>query len=179
MPDSQYPEPYVQFLCHFHGDRDYFECHEILEEFWKSQPQPREAVWVGLIQIAVALYHHRRGNLAGAGKLLERAIQIISDRREQAARLGLDSAALIALLEQRLAQIRAHTAYTSLNLPIADPALKAACERRCAARGMRFGEPSRLDDPLLLHKHTLRDRSGVIRERQESLQRKRRRRGGE
>ncbi|MFZ3196347.1 MAG: DUF309 domain-containing protein, partial [Bacillus mycoides] len=26
-----YPTEYIQFLIHFHGDYDYFECHEILE----------------------------------------------------------------------------------------------------------------------------------------------------
>lgn len=172
MSDQQYPDPYVQFLCHFHGDRDYFTCHEILEEYWKSLPPPRERIWVGLIQIAVALYHHRRGNMAGAGKLLKHAIPIIAAGREQVTRLGLDSTALLRMLQERLAQIQNNAAYTSINLPIADLTLQAACEQRCASQDMRFGTPSRLDDPYLLHKHTLRDRSGVIRERLERLHQK-------
>ncbi|MEH7501602.1 DUF309 domain-containing protein, partial [Neobacillus drentensis] len=28
-----YPTEYIQFLAHFHGDRDYFECHELLEDY--------------------------------------------------------------------------------------------------------------------------------------------------
>jgi len=33
-----YPEPYLEYLIQFHAERDYFECHEILEEYWKSAP---------------------------------------------------------------------------------------------------------------------------------------------
>lgn len=34
-----YPTEYIQFLIHFHGDYDYFECHEILEGYWKTKPR--------------------------------------------------------------------------------------------------------------------------------------------
>ena len=72
-----YPEDYLSFLVHFHGTRDYFECHEILEEYWKeTAPKERDSHWVGLIQIAVALYHERRGNKQGATRTLTKAIEI-------------------------------------------------------------------------------------------------------
>lgn len=32
-----YPAEYLEYLVYFHADRDYFECHEILEEYWKEQ----------------------------------------------------------------------------------------------------------------------------------------------
>ncbi len=49
-----YPEAYVAFLHEFHTTRDYFECHEILEEYWKEDPpEQRKEYWVGLIQLAV------------------------------------------------------------------------------------------------------------------------------
>jgi predicted metal-dependent hydrolase len=52
----------------------------VLEEYWKSVPDsPLRQAWYGLIQIAVALYHHRRGNIAGARKMLESAIHNISE----------------------------------------------------------------------------------------------------
>lgn len=31
-----YPEAYIEYLAEFHGSRDYFECHELLEEHWKK-----------------------------------------------------------------------------------------------------------------------------------------------
>ena len=35
---TQYPEAYTDYLCYFHGARDYFECHEVMEEYWKEHP---------------------------------------------------------------------------------------------------------------------------------------------
>ena len=54
MPHPEaYPEAYIDFLVHFHGDRDWFECHERLEEYWKEHPDdPKSDTWVGLIQVA-------------------------------------------------------------------------------------------------------------------------------
>lgn len=51
-----YPKAYIDYLVYFHGLRDYFECHEVLEEHWKKDDKAeRKKYWVGLIQIAVAL----------------------------------------------------------------------------------------------------------------------------
>ncbi|MBO8162314.1 MAG: DUF309 domain-containing protein [Brevibacillus sp.] len=175
MPNP-YPEAYLQYLCRFHGDRDYFECHEILEEYWKTQHPPREIIWVGLIQIAVALYHQRRGNYPGAIKMMNSALHILKDREQRLAALGLDPSALLDLLTQRLTELEAGEAYRSLNLPIVDADLLAKCKQRCAEQGFCFGQPSRMDDEYLLHKHRQRDRSSVIRERQESLKKKQQRR---
>ena len=35
----EFPLKYIDFLVHFHGDRDYFECHEILEELLEGNRQ--------------------------------------------------------------------------------------------------------------------------------------------
>ncbi|WP_205628902.1 DUF309 domain-containing protein, partial [Acinetobacter baumannii] len=51
-----YPEALIDYLVYFHADRDFFECHEVLEDYWKSLPkEERSLFWVGLIQIAVGL----------------------------------------------------------------------------------------------------------------------------
>ncbi|NGQ93794.1 DUF309 domain-containing protein [Brevibacillus sp. SYP-B805] len=168
-----YPDAYLLYLAHFHGDRDYFECHEILEAYWKAQPaHKRSAVWVGLIQIAVALYHQRRGNFAGAAKMMASAIRILQGCEEEVRKLGLHAARLIRLLTGKLEAIRQQLPYESFQLPIADPGLLELCRNLCAERGMVFGQASDLTNPQLIHKHTLRDRSEVIREREESLKRR-------
>ncbi len=52
--------------------KEYFDCHETLEELWKDYTdKDREAIQ-GIIQIAVGYYHLRRGNQAGTLKLFER-----------------------------------------------------------------------------------------------------------
>lgn len=77
-----YPTEYIQFLIHFHGDYDYFECHETLEEYWKTKPRGnRDNYLVGLIQIAVSLYHQRRSNWNGAEKMMKSAITILEKNK--------------------------------------------------------------------------------------------------
>ncbi|WP_127588635.1 DUF309 domain-containing protein [Paenibacillus koleovorans] len=64
---------YVEFLYHFNTTRDYFECHEVMEELWMEEG--RNPLHQGLLQVAVGLYHHRNGNIGGARKLMDQAIE--------------------------------------------------------------------------------------------------------
>ncbi|MEJ8544492.1 DUF309 domain-containing protein [Brevibacillus borstelensis] len=165
-----YPQPYLEYLIQFHAERDYFECHEILEEYWKeSPPGERKAVWVGLIQIAVSLYHQRRGNFAGAVKMMGSAIGILKRERTDVQSLGLDPDAVIQTLSQLLAEMEDRKPYRSIRLPISDPALLDACQKLCSARSLHFDSESDLLDAFLLNKHTQRDRADVIAERQRRL----------
>lgn len=163
----RYPDAYVRFLVHFHADRDYFECHEVLEEYWKADRESiyREA-WVVLIQIAVALYHERRGNRRGALKMWASAARKL--REGEMEQLGLDGAQLRALLEMRARRLSSLASgnFIDMDLPITDEELLRRCVAECAVRGQRYGSPSRMDDESLIHKHTLRDRSEVIAERE-------------
>jgi len=170
---SSYPEAYLSYLVHFHGDRDYFECHELLEEHWKSTPaSERSPVWVGLIQLAVAQYHHRRGNRAGAQKMLQSARRILAAEHSRLQQLGLDPVHLLALIEERLAALAAQQPYRSVNLPLQDQALLDTCRRRCAELRWTWCGESNLNDRYLLNKHALRDRSEVIAERERRLRAK-------
>jgi len=56
----------------------FFEAHEVLEDVWRAAPPPEKKFLQGLIQVAVALYHHGNGNLAGARSVLRRASRNIS-----------------------------------------------------------------------------------------------------
>ena len=49
-----------------------FHAHEVLEDAWKSAPEPERQLWRGLAQLAVGLTHAARGNARGATTLLER-----------------------------------------------------------------------------------------------------------
>lgn len=68
-----YPTLYVRFLYEFHVTKDYFECHELLEDLWMEEA--REPFYQGLLQIAVGLFHHRNGNVGGACKMFDLALQ--------------------------------------------------------------------------------------------------------
>lgn len=167
-----YPQSYVDYLIHFHGDRDYFECHEILEEHWKSEPVA-DPVWVGLIQIAVGLYHHRRANFAGAYKMLTSSLSILQQVPERVHSLGMNETELYQWLTRLIQAVQEQKPYQSVNLPLVDQTLIQSCIDQCKQRGFHFGEPSDCSNLSLLHRHTLRDRSEVIQEREQQLERKR------
>lgn len=168
-----YPSSYVDYLVHFHSDRDYFECHELLEEYWKSLPQEgKTSTWVGLIQIAVAQYHHRRNNFTGAQKMLDSAIRILAAEERMEELLGLEKPTLMQLLNERQEMLVQKASYVSFNLPIVDAALLDRCQQLCAERALPFGTPSNLSDDSICHKHLRRDRSDVVAARSQELARK-------
>jgi len=171
MMGNRYAEAYIKFLVHFHGDRDYFECHEVLEDYWKEHPEsPYSITWVGLIQSAVAMYHYRRGNIAGAVKLFTGALEKF--REEDFQELGIDAARWRELLVATLAKLRRgeHSPYADIDIPIQDPQLKAECEARCRQLGLAWGSSSDVWNENLIHRHIRRDRTEVIEERQRQLE---------
>src|SRR5689334_19734509 len=112
-----YPTEYIQFLIHFHGDYDYFECHEILEEYWKTKPRGnRDDYLVGLIQVAVSLYHQRRTNWNGATKMMKSAITILEKNSALLQRLGINQTQLLPLLNERVQSIQKKESFVPLFL---------------------------------------------------------------
>ena len=71
--------------------REFFDCHEVLEEVWKHQPEPERQLTQGIIQIAVAYYHALRGNSAGAIKLFARGITRVEPFLPSASALHLEA----------------------------------------------------------------------------------------
>ncbi len=58
--------------------RQFFECHEVLEEIWTPARGPERLFLQALIHFAVGFYHHRRGNQAGAERQLRKGLKKIS-----------------------------------------------------------------------------------------------------
>ncbi len=79
-------------------EHSFFEAHEVLEDVWRAAPEPERKFLQGLIQVAVALHHHSRGNLVGCRSLLERARRNLS--MYPTAHGGIDLAALVHSLDQ-------------------------------------------------------------------------------
>lgn len=71
-----------------------FHAHEVLESSWKAAPDPERELWRGLAQLAVGLTHARRGNPAGAVRLLRRAADRVLDYAPDPPH-GLDLAGLV------------------------------------------------------------------------------------
>jgi predicted metal-dependent hydrolase len=124
----QYDRLYVEFLYHFNIARDYFECHEVMEELWLEEG--RSPLLQGLLQIAVGLYHHGNGNVSGAVKLLTAALEKLEPQPADA--LGIDLARLRRDSAEYLAKLRRIDAEPfepyDLDIIILDPALETAVE---------------------------------------------------
>jgi predicted metal-dependent hydrolase len=56
----------------------FFDAHEALEDVWRAAPQGEKKFLQGLIQVAVALFHHGNGNSIGARSVLRRAFRNLS-----------------------------------------------------------------------------------------------------
>ena len=76
----------------------YFDAHEVWEDVWRAAPVEEKEFLQGLIQVAVALHHHGRGNLDGARSLLARAQRNLLDYPDSYA--GVNLAAVRAAITQ-------------------------------------------------------------------------------
>ena len=72
-----------------------FHAHEVLEDAWKTAPEPERQLWRGLAQLAVGLTHAARGNDRGAARLVERGAGNVAPYAA-APPHGLDVAGLVA-----------------------------------------------------------------------------------
>jgi predicted metal-dependent hydrolase len=172
-----YPEAYKAYLIYFQAERDYFECHEVMEAYWKEHPDDeRRFAYVGLIQLAVGLYHQRRNNRTGAEKMLQSAWNHLT--LEHLESLGLDGAALRAAISKRIHDLREGSqVYEDFDMPIRDPLLLEQCMQECDNRGLIWNGPSDISNEQLIHKHRLRDRSEVIEQRNEQVRIRQQQRG--
>ena len=168
-----YPQPYIEYLVQFHGTRDYFECHEILEEYWKGNAEEEYAAyWVALIQVAVGQYHERRGNTLGALKMYNSSLEKLANYKQNA--LGVDLRQLMQQIEDRIEECqRPEHIFYDVNFRFVDDQLAKACYEAAELQLLQWGQASNLQDEELIHRHTLRDRSEVVAEREQALKDKR------
>ena len=84
---------------------EFFECHEVLEAAWLEASGEQKQFLQGLIQIAVAFYHLRRGNPVGSARLMHAGLQKLLSGSSPLPQV--DGASLLAELDalpQRIAQ---------------------------------------------------------------------------
>jgi hypothetical protein len=70
MCDESPPGQLLQGIREFNS-REWFECHETVEDLWIGSEGEVRDFYQGIIQIAVALHHWRNGNFGGAVSLLK------------------------------------------------------------------------------------------------------------
>ncbi len=122
---------YIAYLVYFNRDRDYFECHEVLEELWLEKN--REPVYKGLLQVAVGLFHFRNGTVnsmynkrLGAIKMLQSSLHRLTESSPHT--LGIDMQRLIAEVRDYIARLERYEQepfdFYPLDICITDPLLR-------------------------------------------------------
>jgi len=56
------------------NSREFYECHDTIEEHWVRESRPVREFYQGILQIGVAFHHVLAQNPRGALKMLERGI---------------------------------------------------------------------------------------------------------
>lgn len=119
-----YHRLYIEFLYYFNVERDYYECHEVMEEYWMNQG--KNGLLQALLQVAVGLHHFRNRNINGAIKLFEQALHKKNIHWD--GKLGIDDQRLFnevnAYLEKLYEYEREPFEFYDLTIRIVDPHLE-------------------------------------------------------
>lgn len=154
---------FVQFLSYFNGNRDYFECHEVLEEYWKEvAPRDRHHPLTGWIQLATGLYHWRRGNFRGATTILNKGRTTLQASIASPYVEKVEIESLLRQMDMILTSIQQQLPYEDISIIIRDQQLEKE-----VINAINALPPT--DKQFILHKHRLRDRTEVVAERQAAL----------
>lgn len=73
---------------------EYFAQHETLEDAWIAETDPVRYLYQGILQVGVGLYHLGRGNLYGAGRMLNKGVDLLQPFRP--ACMGVDVERFVA-----------------------------------------------------------------------------------
>lgn len=157
---------FVDYCAYFNGNEDYFECHEVLEEYWKAvAPGDKEHALVGFVQVATGLYHWRRGNGIGAARILKKARYNLLQNKQSPFVEFVALEQLLIYIDNVLLQIDLDNPFKAFSLPLTNIELETLVTER-----MKSSASENLD--FLVNKHMLRDRSSILREREENKKKK-------
>src|SRR5690606_5980456 len=95
---------------------------------------------------------------------------ILNNSRGKLIELGLDADNTIIDLTTKLSHITNGKPYSSYNLPVQNPNIISQCKSICRKNGYRWCAESDLSNQELVHRHSKRDRSSVINERLQALE---------
>ena len=93
----------------------FFEAHEALEAVWLTAQGDEKTILHGLIQVAAAFHHHKKGNAKGFRGLLEKGSQKLE--RFGGTRADIDVNGLLAQLGPWRAILREHALLNAIEHP--------------------------------------------------------------
>lgn len=101
------------------NQRQFFTCHELLEEIWLEEPPEEKPYYQGIIQVAAGFHHYLQGNLRGTASLVRAGAEKL--RRFPPAYQGIDVAGLLAALAPWLERLEQGESLDVLALPTIQP----------------------------------------------------------
>ncbi|TDM18336.1 DUF309 domain-containing protein [Macrococcoides canis] len=148
----------TEYVYYFEYLRDYFECHELLEESWKNKAEfTKQDFEVGLILLATGQYHMRRGNVTGGQRSLLKAKRILKHYINSHYEHYIDIRKLISDIEKRINS----SVYFPITLPVSSEIRTLLSDK---------GPKNSADiHENIIHKHLKRDRTEVLLARHNAL----------
>lgn len=77
VSDRLASDPQFEEAMRLFDAEEFFACHDVLEELWTEMIGPERQFLQGLIHAAVALFHFGEGNLGGARKMHDSAVEYL------------------------------------------------------------------------------------------------------
>lgn len=116
----KYIEKYNEFIRVFQIERDFFKCHEILEDIWidETSCNTRNHVAINLLLISVGALHWERGNLKGALAVFRNSLNYFDENKNKIDKLGIDSLKLKKIVEESIKNIEKKEIYKDISLPM-------------------------------------------------------------
>lgn len=149
------------FVHYFENKRDYFECHEIMEDYWKSKSHyTKQDFEVVLILLATGLYHLRRNNNTGAVRTLKKAQLTLQQNDFSTYHQFID----INNLDKTLSSLIESEKYRKITFPLKSEIRVLFTEQ--------YGIQPNLINDEIIHKHITRDRTEIINARLAALHNK-------
>jgi uncharacterized protein len=147
---------FVDYCSHFNGNHDYFECHEVLEEYWKEiSPNDKKHPLVGYIQLATGMYHWRRQNVKGALRILTKAFSNFQANKDSKFFEYVDFNHLCDHCLKSIEKVKTDCPFEEFQLRIINHQLHCMIDNR-------INELPKESYHFLLNKHMLRDRSDIL-----------------
>jgi len=151
---------FLQYLVYFNDHTDYFECHEVLEEYWKDvAPLDKTHPLTAWILLATGMYHWRRGNYSGASRSLEKAQKRFSISLDNSFYEGLHMNELHSNLRHSIEMIEQSAPFQAFKISLDSDTLLAKVKTQVM--------PPPLIGDELIHKHMQRDRSEILKAREQ------------
>lgn len=163
---------FIKFIVYFNENQDFFECHEELEEYWKSLPTlSKDHPLTAYILLSTGLYHWRRGNIVGGLRSLKKAYtKLLNIQRIYTDfTIGIDFGQLCRNTKIAIQQIENGQNYMPFKIVITSKEIVSLTESMRTEIELL---PAQSD--ATIHKHMLRDRSSILKERNTKHKEKRR-----